>query len=352
MSHGQAAAEDGLDRAVKAWLNAEPCVPDAIDCERASAEGVQWLLQPGTDPAAQRQQLEGRKRLLQLELAEDRWLPALLAAAAARGLQALVIKGGALSRWLYAERGLRPRTDLDLWIPAAQRQAWWQFLDAQGWRRTANAWGLWQQPEASFTPPEATLSWPIDLHWQISGRPALSKRLAFDEFYRRARRLAEHGDLAVPDPADSLLIAVAHAFGHHRSGRTRLIWLLDMALLWRQMSPEAKLEVSWRARAHGIASLVRSALVEAHRRLDIELDPDWLAAMDSAAQSEAWSSWLADAPSDWRLDWRSCDGSQRLAIVKERLWPPADYLRQRYASRAPDWWLRLRRLIDAARRRS
>ncbi len=183
------------DRAqVAAWLvdTASTALATDIDLLRdhidlARREGVSGLLCDrwratidGDDPRAALLSAEiGRQVASELirSGAERRVLAALNAA----GIDALVLKGAALARWLYAHAHWRPRSDLDLLFASeADSARAEQALGALGYR--------WDGVLANGVCVERTLIGSpqgvvhaIDLHWRLTPHPVYADRFTYAE---------------------------------------------------------------------------------------------------------------------------------------------------------------------------
>lgn len=287
-------------------------------------------------------------------------LSRLLKAAAQAGIRCAVMKGSALAYDLYPEPSLRPRADSDLLVAPQDVDAFRAILKAQGFipffdqAATPDA-GRTQEPWTLTAPDGSTHD--IDLHWQPLNGPALEAVLP----------AAEALDATIPLPRlcpEALALSHPHSFLHaciHRAqhilspyftggeahyGGDRLIWLCDIDLLVKAMTPQDWTIVLDRAEATGIAPVCRVALADAARLLGTGTPDDVLARLASAPGG-AVSDYLlrsgraARALADLKaLGWR---GAVRQGTY--RLFPPAEFVRMQYPlSRLPLPLLYLRRM--------
>lgn len=172
------------------------------------------------------------------------------------GIQPLLAKGW-LAAGLYAQRGLRPYGDIDLWVRPEEHGA---ALEALGY------------------PPGQ--QYPVDLH---GNSPARDR--SWDELYGRARP-EEVGGVSVHalGAEDHLYLLSVHMLAH---GAWRPLWLCDVAAAleslpedfdWEYCLSGGPRRANWLASAIGLAQRVLGASAE---RLPPEVVhaglPGWLA---------------------------------------------------------------------------
>jgi hypothetical protein len=194
-------------------------------------------------------------------LAELSWLRGALRE---RGLQVIVLKGGALIQTVYGGRlGLRPLSDLDLLIKACDLSAIEAALLERGFR-----------PDSPSSMYFTKGFLAVDLHTSLIGeewvgRKALAFSLDADELWRTALPLdgRDPAVLMLSPPYQFLHLAI-HALKHSFS---RLIWLIDLGLVsrcvtWPQVLDLAKASGALRPVAYGLAVL------KAVMRVDVPAD--------------------------------------------------------------------------------
>lgn len=347
------AAEPFLARAIlgqAAWP--ADLAPDAV-LQAGAFHGVLPLLYqagraaPGWQnwPQALRAGLQDAARQhAALELAQQRETAEVLDALAARGIETIVLKGAALAHTLYPEPWLRTRSDTDVLVRAADRQAAFAVLDQLGYRRSEAAGGELASSEASFSRPEAAL--PLDLHWRINNSSLLSPVLEFESLRARAIPVAALGAHArAPGPVDALLLAALHRATHHQmpmrvDGHAhrgdRLIWLYDLHLLVPRLAEAELAELAKRAARHGVAGLCLDAVRAAQRTFGTAVPAALAQSLErDAARAEPSMAFLRSgrrglllaevrALPGWRDRWR---------LLREHAFPPADYMLHKYATR-------------------
>jgi hypothetical protein len=166
-------------------------------------------------------------------------LRALLDALAARGVDALVVKGSALAYSLYDAPDLRPRTDTDLLIEVPDVDTARAVFHGLGYVEQASSRDELVMRQTMFIRADpAGVSHIYDVHWAVANTPVFADVLRFDELRARAVALPRIGEHArtIAD-VDALLYACIHRVAHHHDS-DRLIWLADIHLLRERMPPE------------------------------------------------------------------------------------------------------------------
>lgn len=204
-------------------------------------------------------------------LSEDT-LSSLLEHLRAASIEALVVKGPALTHTLYAAPELRPYHDLDIVCRPDDHSRVFDVLLAAGYQcedgHTVPAVEGRSPPVRTFTDGAALMD--IEVHADVL-QFGLAERHAVD-FWREAQTCSCGAcEFVVLTPAHQLLHLAAHA---HRHCYSRLLWLIDLDLLIRQQADALDWKRIMRlARDEGIGSVLRHALAVTHAVLDTPI-PD------------------------------------------------------------------------------
>jgi hypothetical protein len=314
----------------------------SLDPETAVAERVAPLLYHAEKaPELRKAYYESAARNLLLFEALDE----LTSALAARGVRPVLLKGADFARRLYPNAALRPMSDLDLWISAAEVPPAERALASLGYRPGAPEMspGLARAiRHARLYVGGARRDVAIDLHWSLVGHDTDRRAPALDWFQVRARdsRL---------DATASLLYIAAHMKLQHYDERLPLIWLSDFYLL--SLLPEVDWDALFAAaRDFRWETALAATAAEVSSRLGLEL-PAPLAAR-ARAVSMAIPEHKGGPERAWNeLSTLSIRG--RAALLRAYLLPTPSYVRFRYRPR-PAWtWplcypLRWARLLSSA----
>lgn len=267
-------------------------------------------------------------------------LAEVLDALARHGVEAFILKGGALAYEIYESPELRPRGDCDLLIAESAIGATREALRAMGFTETVTSDDEHALRQALFTRPGAmSVKHVYDVHWAVTNTPLFASVLRFDDLRARAVAVPKLGPharaLSLPD---ALLLACIHRVAHHHDS-DRLIWLADIALLRDRMTTEEHGQF-WRRAAEGrvVAVCSRSIALadEWMSRPRHDLAEQWLSA-DEIGRAE---------PSSVFLDKDITRGGVLVADLRalswreraERLWqlafPSADFMQTSFRTRS------------------
>ena len=279
----------------------------------------------------------------------SRWLARL------DSMPVLFFKGAALAYSLYEKPSQRMRVDWDVLIGASCLDKAGNALEAAGFVREVKVPLGVRTRQQSYRRALGTGDCVVDLHTGVVNAPALADRMTFQELWQRRHALASlHPQAYGLDDADALAVACVHRLVHH-SGEGRLVWDYDISLLAARMdaSETARTELEVRCARWGTGPLV--AVEVARVTAQITSRP--------AARDE-WIDRLASQPSDlmtfatpnrsrggdFLLDLRTAGWRDRLAYVREVLFPPAGFVRASTGSSLPLPLLYARRIARGARR--
>jgi hypothetical protein len=280
--------------------------------------------------------------------ARDIELARVLDALAANGLRPLVIKGGHLSHVLYDDPGLRPRADSDLWFDMSERAPAAAVLARLGYEPAVHVRGDLILGQWHFRRAEAGgLVHALDVHWRIAAPLVFRDALRMAPLRARARAIPPLGAAALgPAPADALAIACVHLIAHHRDA-PQLLWLYEIDALTRALDDEAAASFVAMARVEGLVAVCAAALEMSRRAFGGAAVGQLLKRLSETGAAGEAPARILDASGPlgelW-LDLRVCRGwHERATLVREHLYPDAEYVRARsghawlplaYASRA------------------
>jgi len=192
------------------------------------------------------------------------------------GLQIVLLKGGALIETVYqGHLGLRPLSDLDLLIKDTDLPCIKDILWRWGFRPPSPASNFWTHGPTAF-----------DLHTDLLGATRIRRRaLAFQfdtaALWREATRLEAHDPtLLLLSPPHQFLHLAVHALKHSFS---RLIWLVDLGLVWQQLRWE---DLLLQAIASGTLRPLLYVLLSLQRLMGVEVPPHVWAALPQLGRLE------------------------------------------------------------------
>ena len=269
------------------------------------------------------------------------------------GIRAVLIKGAALAFTHYRRPHLRPRTDTDLVIDGAQRDAVAEILMALGYARSPAVDGVLvtQQFQWSRT-LRAGVVHALDVHWRVFNPHAFANVLSVERVLARAVPVPALGPHALaPCSIDALVLACAHRAAHH-AGDTDALWDFDVHLLVSSLGGEEVRELQQAVAAADVRAIAAAGIASAASRFGTTVPPTLQAFLARAVDHREPTAVFLDAGRrqvDVLLSdvgalrgWRA-----RALLIWQHLVPPPRYVLEKYGRRSRAWlpWLYLRRLF-------
>jgi hypothetical protein len=267
-------------------------------------------------------------------------LIAVLRALDEAGTTPLVFKGAALAHTHYAESWQRPRLDADILIAPDSRERVFATLSGLGYGRPPLISGdlvMYQAPFARID--HLGIEHALDIHWRTANPQVVSTVLSHGELVERSVIVGVEGyPMRVPSPVDALLIACVHRAAHH-SGLDLSFWIEDIHLLASRFSASEWRAFVERAARRSIRGLCLQGLRRAKEAFHTAVPGEVLAAL-SAVTGEASAVFLRSQlrPIDrLRADLRALGPVAAARLVREHLFPPADYMQAKYGVTGTAW---------------
>jgi hypothetical protein len=324
-----------------------PVSDDLVDV--AQAQGVEALLArapaaASASPAAA-SRLKGLLAGYEVLLAvRDAELARILEHLASGGVSPVLIKGAHLAHTIYASHVLRPREDTDLVIAEDERAVTAELLERAGYRRKVHVRGALILGQFHFQRTDGLgIVHALDVHWRLAA-PLVFRRVLPAAALRASRvpipALGAHA--WGPSPPHALIIACVHLVAHHRDHPV-LLWLYDIARLAETFDEEDVATFLETAAAGGVSAVCASAMDRARRYFDGPALASLAGRAHALGLEHAEPSarlLIAARPIDevW-LDFRTAEGwRERITLLREHLWPDAEYMR---ATTAKSGWLPL-----------
>lgn len=293
-----------------------PAVAFTIDLVTTSGPAL-------NDEHEQRLALAGRRLRLDAATAE------LAGELRRRMVEALLIKGPSVARWLYADPATRPYGDIDLLVAPGSGPLASEVLEQLGFARVT--------VDLSKSRPRAAVEWrrprdgvEVDLHTTFPG----AEGDLWTVLWPDAERLdVADEEVDVPSIPGRLLLVGLHAANHGEIGRQAMA---DLDLALEQVDPEAWERAAALATRAGalpafLAGLgLRASGTDLVERLGTGAALTLRTAVTVESPREAVRSvalgidWLVSRPG-----WRA-----KVAYVAEKVWPPKEWIAERYKTSA------------------
>ncbi len=347
---------DGTSVSLDLVHAAEVHLVDALLARRLASTGPS-----STSPAACPERSRGGARLNALAAAHgalsaalDRELTRVLPLLAKGGVSPIVIKGAHLAHTIYPAPDLRPRGDTDLVIAQDEESALRPLLAEAGYRPLDHVRGRLVFGQCHFQrTDDLGVRHALDVHWRVAAPLVFRHVLPAAELRRSRVPLPALGpDAWGQRRAHALIIACVHLVAHHRHSLV-LLWLYDIARLARAFDEDEARVFLDAAAAAGVSAVCADALNHARRYFDgpalLSLALGAETAGRARAEPSAQVLTAARPIDDLWLDLRVSEGwRERAALLREHLWPDAEYMRTRVGATG---WLPLayaRRVLAGA----
>ena len=307
------------------------------------------------------------KEALATELIREHELIRVLDALATSGIVALLLKGSALAYSVYPSPALRPRADTDLLIRSSDRDVTARTLAELGYEKRNAVSGELVAYQCGYAMRDRFhVDHVLDVHWRLSNTQTFSRAFDYQELEARSVPVPALGDHArALAPADALLHACMHRVHHFHSpycvggvrmpAGDRLIWIHDLHLLIESMSHRELVEFAEMAGSKNMRTICSDGLIEARRCFGTKIPREILASLAEGGAAEPSARHLRRGRARHFLtELRSLPHwKDRFALLGEHLFPPADYMLEKYAATSRVWlpMLYLQRGIHGAWKR-
>lgn len=338
--------------------------PDPCDAEcrsaflhRARYHGVPVLLSAAVRSSAVANSWPlGVRQSLSREAAAQAAVEMVQAREIARVMQSLVqaemapllMKGTPLAYTDYRAPHLRPRADTDLLIHPSERELAERVLAGLGYERVNATRGSLVSYEFAMTRVDRSgVTHVVDVHWRVSNRQVFADALSYDECMAGSEAVPQLGARAL-GPTHALLLAcmhrvthvtVAYDFGGVPHLGDRLIWLYDIHLLATRLGPAALQKFAELAESRRVRRLCLDGLALTQRHFGTSLPQDVMDTLAAPGPRELSAQYLEIGRMHCLVkdiqslpNWRD-----RLRLSKEHVFPPADYMLEKYRVSRRAW---------------
>ena len=291
-----------------------------------------------------------------IEAVRRRLLQQLFAGFRDGGIRCLVIKGAHLAYTHYPQPWLRPRADTDLLIKADHRNRADAILRALGYAPITQISGTMVAHQVQYQRCDRYgLTDTIDLHWKVTNPQLFADALTVDELMSSARAIPQLDGALGPSPVHALLLACVHRVAHHLNSDL-LIWLYDIHLVLSAMDVEERDQFLELARRKRLRAICAAGLDGAQDRFGTSFPATWRQRFDVGIDDESEPSAVFLQPGVRRIDmllWdlRTVGGfTRKIRLLRENLFPSADYIRERYGPGTPLLVAYFDRVVTGARK--
>jgi hypothetical protein len=283
----------------------------------------------------------------------DSDLRRVLAAAGEAGVRTVLIKGAALAYTHYRLPHLRPRSDSDIVIVEADREAMAQTLSALGYVRSDAIDGSLITQQSQWTRTLAAgLVHAVDVHWRVFNPHLFGDVLSTHQLLHHAVPIPALGSHALgPRTADALLVACVHRVAHH-PGEADPIWDFDIHLLVSSLGDADAAAFARSASVANVRAVCAAGVASAKARFGTRVPAELESFLARAAESRERTAVFLE-PGRRQVDLLASDlgavGSwrARAALMRQHLFPSPQYLLKKYGRSSWGWLplLYVRRIV-------
>jgi hypothetical protein len=248
-------------------------------------------------------------------------------------VSAVIFKGAALGFTIYPDPALRPHEDIDLLVdePAVETAA--RGLRRLGYIEGSEPAGRVSTHQRHFLRQEGSIRHACDLHWRIANPHVFAHSLSTDTLLGEAVALPQAGPTGwTLSPEHALLVAAMHRVAHHDGAD--LLWLYDIYLMSGKLDEplfDRVRDLAGTSRMKAVLADALSVSSAMFGRILPERVQTWCEANRHTGEpAEKFLSGTLRAVDVLWTDLRAIpDWPTRLRLLRERLFPPAEFMRAR-----------------------
>ena len=254
------------------------------------------------------------------------------------GIEALLLKGAALAYTHYPEPHLRPRVDSDIFIDMADISKIRDVFSGAGYR--LEGWIYKSHQFKALRPGFGGQMIKYDVHWRSSNDARFALVIRHSDALKEAVPVPALEGFGTFSPSHALLQACLHRAGNPNHDPDRLIWLYDIHLLLSGLSDSELLEFAEISARRDINEACQEPLKMCLKYFKSCVPPAVLVLMGlTSPVNPGGQRYRGSQMALMMDDLRSLPGGRnKMAYFGEYLFPPKDYLLQRY-SKTGFYWL-------------
>jgi hypothetical protein len=331
--------------------------------EQSELEGVTPLLrhhlqQTGQlkflPPALQANFQKIDRKHLAADMATQADLPCVLRILQNHSIDFIMLKGEALSHSIYSLTHLRTKTDIDLLFSSKdESERAWKALEVEGFQRMLSQQGTFvgyqfvchkQYPNGFRI--------VFDIHNEITNYLWFNRRLRYEYLLANSNFIEiENVKVRVLNAVHALTHACVHRITNKsKNTADRLIWLYDVHLLSQGLSDTQWQNLVQMCLSKDLSGIVLQGLQVSQKTLASSLPSKYIDQLriNTLNGSDPFTQNSRRIQMYWEDFVRNNGIENKLTQIRERVFPPADYMLKRYDLKARRWlvFYYLKRIIN------
>ena len=272
------------------------------------------------------------------------------------GVPALLVKGAHLEWTCYEQPHERERSDTDMLVRERDLTVAANVLSAAGYTPALQPGGKVAVAQRTWLRIDAAgVDHAIDLHWRISNVQLFRRSLEWEELWAVRTPISQLGPHAFgPSVEHALVLACVHRIAHHARS-LRQVWLDDIHRLCGMLDDDGWRGLITLARTRGLGAAVAASLEDASIACRTWLPASVMQELNAAGATAPEVARFIARPRT-RLgaalfDWRQLGARDRLTFIRDHVFPPPSYIRDRYdvTSRTAIAWMYVHRVVRPRR---
>ncbi|MFT5609515.1 MAG: hypothetical protein ACI9WC_002790 [Arenicella sp.] len=255
----------------------------------------------------------------------------------------IMLKGEALSHSIYPLPHLRTKTDIDLLFSSkAESERASKILETEGYQRMLSQQGTFVGYQFVCHKQYANgFRMVFDIHNEITNYLWFNRKLRYQYLLENSNFIEiENVKVRVLNTIHALIHACVHRITNKSNDtEDRLIWLYDIHLLGQSLSDTQWQNLVQVCSNKDLSEIVRQGLQVSHETLASSLPPKFIDQLKSNAltSNDPFSQKRRRIHMYWSDFILNKGFANKLTQIRERVFPPADYMLKRYDLKSSRW---------------
>ena len=299
------------------------------------------------------------RRYLAADMATQAELLDLLKILHSHNIDIIMLKGEALSHSIYPLPHLRTKTDIDLLFGSKdESERAWKILQAEGYQRMLSQKGTFVGYQFVCHKQYNTgFRMVFDIHNEITNYLWFNRRLRYQHLLANSSFIEiENVKVRVLNTVHALIHACVHRITNKsKNTADRLIWLYDIHQLSQGLSDSEWQNLVQVCEDKDLSAIVLQGLQSSHEQLTSSLPPKHIDQLKHNASnaSDPFTQKSRRIQMYWNDFVLNKGFANKLTQIRERVFPPADYMLKRYGLKSRRWlvFYYLKRIINVVIKR-